>query len=85
MVIMPTLFAFVISAEDKMVHRMRQMAEETDHAIKSVEWAERQHRATKQTDTDKEKLRDLYRTSVMESGVRVVDGEQLGSHHKVAK
>jgi hypothetical protein len=82
---MPAMFAFVISAEDKMVHRMRQMAEETDHAIKSVEWAERQHRATKETDTDKEKLRALYRTSVIESGVRVVSGEELGAHHKVAK
>jgi hypothetical protein len=86
MVIMPAMFAFVLTAEDKMVHRMREVAEETDHAMKSVEWAEYQNRGSgnKETNTDKEKLRELYRTSVVESGVRVVAGEELGSHHKVA-
>jgi hypothetical protein len=83
MVIMPAMFAFVFTAEEKMVHRMREVAEETDHALKSVEWAEHQHHVVKQTDTDKEKLRDLYRTSVLASGVQVVDAEELGAHHKL--
>lgn len=63
-----------------MVHRMEEVAEETEHTIKSVHWAERQF----QISPEEVKLHDLYRQAVLNSGVRVVEGDQLGPHHNVA-
>lgn len=61
---------------------MVELAEETEHAIKSVEWAERHHR--KQPSSDEQQLRTLYRQSVLNAGVQLVDTPQLNTHHKVA-
>jgi hypothetical protein len=83
MAIMPAFFMFAFTAENKLMHRMHEVAEETEHAIKSVEWAEKQHRL-QQSDQDREKLRDLYRHSILESGVRIIPGQQLGAFHKSA-
>ena len=84
MTIMPALFMFAFTAENKMMHRMHEVAEETDHAIKSVEWAEKQHRLLQQSDQDREKLRELYRHSILESGVRIIPGNELSTFHKSA-
>lgn len=81
LVIMPALFAFAFTAENKMIHRMEEVAEETEHAIKSVHWAEEQYHAS----PEDVKLHDLYRQAVLNSGgVRLVDSETLGPQHKVA-
>lgn len=80
MVIMPALFAFAFTAENKMIHRMEEVAEETEHSIQSVHWAERQYQAS----PEDIKLHDLYRQAVLNSNVRVVEGDELGTHHKVA-
>lgn len=79
---MPALFAFTLTAEKKMEHRMVEVAEETEHAIQSVHWAERQL----QISPEEVKLHDLYRQAVLNSGnVRLVEGvETLGPHHKLA-
>jgi hypothetical protein len=41
---MPALFAFAFTAENKLIHRMEEVADETEHAIASVEWADREQR-----------------------------------------
>jgi hypothetical protein len=85
--IMPALFVFALTSEHKMSHRMKEVAEETEHAIKSVEWAERHHRKTQNTVKqlqDEEALKALYRTSILQSGIQLISGDSLGPHHKVA-
>ena len=42
MVVMPALFAFGFASEDRLVHRMREVANETEHALQTAEWAERE-------------------------------------------
>jgi len=79
LVIMPALFAFAFTSENKLIHRMEEVATETEHAMRSVEWAERKYRAS----PEEIKLHDLYRESVLNSRVRLVEGE-LGAYHKVA-
>jgi hypothetical protein len=44
MVLMPALFAFGFTSENKLIHRMHEVADETEHAIASVEWADREQR-----------------------------------------
>lgn len=81
--IMPALFVFALSSEHKLNHRMHEVAEETEHAMKSVEWADRQLRRQSRNKTeDAEKLRAMYRQSVLNSGVNVVP--ELQTHHKIA-
>jgi hypothetical protein len=79
MVIMPALFIFTCVGENKMIHRMEEVAGETHHELHTVEWADRVHRAS----PEDIKLHDLYRQSVLNSNVRLVDGE-LQLHHKAA-
>mmetsp|Transcript_83886 Transcript_83886/g.125756 ORF Transcript_83886/g.125756 Transcript_83886/m.125756 type:complete len:248 (+) Transcript_83886:166-909(+) len=78
LVIMPSLFAFAFVAEDKMVHRMREVADETEHSIRSVEWAEQQRVVRRSTQDVK--LHDLYREAVLNSNVRLVEGEMTPFH-----
>jgi hypothetical protein len=68
-----------LTAENKLIHRMEEVADETDHAIHAVEWAERRLQSTKEDI----KFHDLYRQSILDSHVQLVDGE-LGFHHKAA-
>ena len=94
MVIMPALFAFAFTSENRMVHRMREVANETEHALQTVEWADREHRrrqgqqgsiASEHAQKEKEEsLRTLYRKAIHESAVRIVPGTTLGPHHLVA-
>jgi hypothetical protein len=86
---MPALFAFTLTSEHKMAHRMEEVAEETHHAIQSVEWADRHHRQKKAQTADaaqkQQELRQLYREAVLNSGVRVIEnGEPLGTAHRAA-
>eukprot|EP00934_Nitzschia_sp_Nitz4_P008429 Nitzschia sp. Nitz4//scaffold382_size14485//11838//12657//NITZ4_008940-RA/size14485-snap-gene-0.14-mRNA-1//-1//CDS//3329549929//8419//frame0 len=80
LVIMPALFAFAFTAETKLVNRMEEVAEETEHSIRSVHWAESEFKNNPQ---DKQ-LHDLYRQAVLNSGVKLVEGDELQTHHKVA-
>lgn len=80
LVLMPSLFVFALTAEQKMVHRMEEVAEETEHTIKSVHWAERQY----QLSPEDLKLHDLYRQAVLNSGIRVVEGDHLSPYHNAA-
>jgi hypothetical protein len=78
---MPALFVFAFTAERKLSHRMEEVAEETEHTMKSVDWAERQY----QQNPGDLKLHDLYRQAVLNSGgVRLIEGDSLGPYHKVA-
>ena len=84
LVIMPALFAFAFTAEQKMVHRMEEVAEETEHTIQSVQWAEQQYRSRPATGEDIQ-MHDLYRQAVLNSGsIHLVEGKTLGPHHQVA-
>lgn len=86
--IMPAMFVFALTSEQKMVHRMEEVATETEHAIKSVEWADRHHRKNSVPTADeqqkREELRELYRRSILNSNVRVVEGEELTMFHQAA-
>lgn len=68
--IMPALFMFAFTSEEKVVHRMREIAKETQHSHDSVQWAERQ--LSPDAMAHQRELTDLYRRAVYESGVRVV-------------
>lgn len=80
--IMPALFMFGFTSEEKVVHRMREMAKEAQHSHESVTWAEAQ--LTQSQVEHQKELTDLYRRAVYESGVRVVPGDRLGVHHIMA-
>ena len=94
MVVMPALFAFAFTSENRMVHRMREVANETEHALQTVEWADREHRrrltqrGASPSDHAKqqkeESLKALYRQAIHDSAVRIVPGTTLGPHHQVA-
>ena len=45
MVIMPALFAFAFASEDRLVHRMREVANETEYALQAAEWSEREQQS----------------------------------------
>ena len=88
MVIMPALFAFALTSEHKMADRMREVANETEHALQTVEWADREHRRRQQQSSSQQQseteLRKLYKQAVLESAIRVVPGNTLGAHHRMA-
>jgi hypothetical protein len=50
---------------------MSEVATETEHAMKSVEWAEKHHKKSKTTNggADEQQFRTLYRQSILSSGV----------------
>lgn len=89
LVIMPALFVFTLTSEQKMLHRMEEVAQETEHAIRSVEWADQINRAatatlSKEEWEQQEQLRSMYRQSILQSGVRVVDSPHLLWYHQAA-
>mmetsp|Transcript_42456 Transcript_42456/g.90332 ORF Transcript_42456/g.90332 Transcript_42456/m.90332 type:complete len:300 (+) Transcript_42456:123-1022(+) len=114
LVIMPPLFAFAFSAEQKLVHSMHDMASRANHSKQMAEWSQEhalaEHKkalkrmATQKilsqpgmsgmesnvtpsngVDEDHEKnVKAKFRESVVNSGVRVVPGDSLGVHHKIA-
>mmetsp|Transcript_4198 Transcript_4198/g.9127 ORF Transcript_4198/g.9127 Transcript_4198/m.9127 type:complete len:247 (+) Transcript_4198:192-932(+) len=80
MAIMPPLFTFAVTGEQKLTHRMNEVASESEHNIETVAWAERQKTAT----AGEVRLHDLYRQSILNSGVRLVDTPTLSSYQKSA-
>lgn len=84
-VIMPALFIFTLTSELKMGHRMHEVAGETEHSMKSVEWAEQQLRRQQVSKSKEgEDLRVMYRQSVLNSGIYIVDTPELQTQHKLA-
>lgn len=87
MVIMPALFVFGLTAEMNLNHRMTKMADQTVHNQKVAEWAERKVHTLPAGDSDRsteQQLTDLYKQSVANSGVRIVPGDSLSLHHRIA-
>lgn len=98
--IMPALFVAALTSELKLSHKMKEIAEESSHTRRTVQWAEEHHQAaaaslnsgdsspsSQQRLSDKEienQLTELYKRSVMESGVRIVPGNQLSNYHVAA-
>ncbi|CAJ1966105.1 unnamed protein product [Cylindrotheca closterium] len=84
-VIMPALFTFALTSELKMDHRMHEVAEETEFAMKSVEWADQEMRRRQRAmGKEAQDRRAMYRQAVLGSGITVVDTPELQSHHKAA-
>jgi hypothetical protein len=88
--IMPALFAFALTSEHKLEHKMREMASESEYSREVSEWAEKEHEKNKssvqrmQTNAALEKqLHTMYQQSVQNSGVRIVPGDSIGVHHKI--
>jgi len=79
-VIMPPLFIFAVTGEQKLTHRMHEVASESEHNLETVAWAERQKTAS----SHEVRLHDLYRQSILQSGVRLVDTQTLSSYQKSA-
>jgi hypothetical protein len=77
---MPALFAFGFTSENKLIHRMHEVAEETEHNYATVQWAEKQKTMSKE---DLE-LHALYRTAILNSNVRLVDTAELSTYEKAA-
>jgi predicted Holliday junction resolvase-like endonuclease len=89
---MPALFAFGFASESKLIHRMHEVAAETQHAKDVVEWHDERHQqqlkassSTNASSLQREleleaTLTKLYRESV-ETGVRVVKGD-LSMHQR---
>jgi hypothetical protein len=86
--IMPALFMYGYAAESKLIHRMEEVAEETQHTEASVKWAEKHQQLAKENTTlaaeAEHELTSLYKKSVAESGVRIVPGDRLSFHHQIA-
>lgn len=93
--IMPALFAYAITSESKLNHKMREMASESTYSREVSEWAEKKHEKDKQslqrmeTKTNAKaaidkQLHDIYHQSIQDSGVRIVPGDSIGVHHKIA-
>lgn len=78
MVIMPALFTFAFFSENKLIDRMEEVAQETEHNMKTVAWAEH----VKTTSAKDMELHDLYRKSVLDTGVRLVP--ELTLYHQAA-
>jgi hypothetical protein len=89
--IMPALFAFALASENKVNHRIQELKSETSYAREVSDWAEKKHEHNKQsmqrmeTNAALEKqLHDIYQQSVKNSGVRIVEGDSIGVHHRIA-
>lgn len=89
--IMPALFAFAITSENKLNHRIQEMKSENSYAREVSGWAEKKHGENKQslqrmeTNAALEKqLNEIYHKSVEDSGVRIIPGDSIGVHHRMA-
>jgi hypothetical protein len=80
---MPALFAFGFASENKLIHKMHEVADETEHAKALSDWHDEQVKKeliktspSLQREMELEaQLTKLYRQSVEETGVRIVPGE----------
>lgn len=80
MAILPPLFTFALTSEQKLTHRMQEIASETEHNIETIAWAEKQKTAS----AHDVRLHDLYRQSILQSGVRLVEAPTLSTFQKSA-
>lgn len=79
-VIMPPLFIFAVTSEQKLTHRMHEVASENEHNIETIAWADKKKTAS----AENIHLHDLYRQAILESGVRVVETPTLSTLQKSA-
>jgi hypothetical protein len=88
MIIMPALFVFGLTSETRLTSKMHEIATQTQHTSRTVEWAERQakssgyHHPHVSRETHEMHLSSLYQQSIDQTGVRVVPGDALGLHHR---
>jgi hypothetical protein len=94
--IMPAMFVAALTSELKLSHKMKEIAQETQHSTETVKWAEEQWKQQKQqqlqqqeqassstsTMTESQHLTALYQQSVASTGVSVVP--ELHWYHKTA-
>lgn len=80
MAIMPPFFTFALTSEQKLTHRMHEVASENEHNMETVAWAERK----KNMDSEEVHLRQLYRQSILGTGVRLVDTPKLSTYESTA-
>lgn len=93
LVVMPTLFVATLTSEQKFVHKMKEIAAETEHSVKTVEWAEQQmiekykENIINDIRSTEDHLKELYQQSVLQSrteNVCIVPGNQLKWYHRSA-
>jgi len=80
--IMPPLFIFAVTSEQKLSHRMHEMASESEHNLETIAWAEQ--RKKNNTNAEEVQLRQLYRQSILDTGVRLVDTPTLSTYQSTA-
>jgi hypothetical protein len=88
---MPPLFVFAATSEEKLTHRMRQLARENKHNHDVVHWAESQQEALQvqlpnnlSPMEKNQMLSKLYYESIQKSGVHIIPGDKLSVHHQIA-
>ena len=85
--IMPPLFVFGLTSEQRLIHRVHIDHQENRHSKETVQWAEKElaHRKTQRDDFNETlHLTNLYQQSIEDSGVSIVPGDTLGLHHRMA-
>ena len=82
--IMPAMFVAALSSELKLSHRMKEIAQETQHNMDTAKWAQEQWVEQKQkTDlTESQHLTVLYQESLRNTNICVVP--ELHVYHKAA-
>ena len=93
LVIMPPLFVFALASEHTLSHKMKEMASESDHSKRVNEFAMKNEennpsghslQRTVSSGVTEKHLHALYKKSVEDSGVRIIPGDSLSIHHKIA-
>lgn len=95
--IMPALFAFGLTSENSLSSKMHQLADKARHTEDFVHWAERKYDEYQNPDSDdhvqtrplnnqeiEQQLADMYLDSVNQEHVKIVPGDKLKVHHRVA-
>jgi hypothetical protein len=82
LILSPPSFAYMLTGEQKLSHKMREIASETQHSEETVKWAEQQWQEElkrrqqveqqQNTLTESEHIAALYKQSLAGTGVRIV-------------
>jgi len=82
--IMPAMFVAALSSELKLSHKMKEIAQEQQHAVDTVHWGEEQWKLQKHDTqlTERQHVTALYQQSVRGANVCVVP--ELQWYHKAA-
>lgn len=78
--IMPPFFTFGLTSEQQLTNRMHEVASENEHNIETIAWAERK----KNMNSEEVQLCQLYRQSILSTGVRLVDTPTLSAYQSTA-